>query len=168
MTDKAQRTIHIKWVRSGIGFSRRQKAAIRSLGLRRLHQVVERADIPAIRGLVARVAHLVEIVREAPKPAPWTSIPESTIRPQESKPAARAVSAATPAAEEAPAASGAVVEAEAPSAAETEQPSGPPGKELKATEPTAEKAKSSETAQESQEKKAETAEKASRASGGEN
>ena len=81
MTDKGQRTIAIKWVRSGIGFSRRQKQMIRSLGLRRLNQVTQRPDTPPIRGLVARIPHLVEIVSEPSKPAAWTAVPEYTLRP---------------------------------------------------------------------------------------
>lgn len=78
MAGKAQKAIHIKWVRSGIGFPYRQKDAVRSLGLRRLNQVVERPDTPQIRGLVSTVPHLVEIVASEPKPA-WTSVPEYTL-----------------------------------------------------------------------------------------
>lgn len=57
------RKIRIRWARSGIGFSYRAKEMIRSLGLRRLNQIVERPDTPQVRGLVARVAHLVEVVK---------------------------------------------------------------------------------------------------------
>ena len=89
MSDKAQRTVHIKWVRSGIGFTRRQKRIVRSLGLKRLNQEVERPDTPQIRGLVAKVPHLVKIVEAASKPA-WTRVPEYTIYPPEAAPAKRA------------------------------------------------------------------------------
>jgi large subunit ribosomal protein L30 len=82
--DKAQRKIRIKWVRSGIGFSYRAKETIRSLGLLRLRQVVERPDTPQVRGLVARVPHLVEIVKEVPASI-WGSTPEYTISPPEAK-----------------------------------------------------------------------------------
>lgn len=92
MTDEAQRTIRIKWVRSGIGFTHRQKQMIRSLGLRKLNQVAERPDTPHIRGLLNKIPHLVVIVNEPPEPA-WTSVPEHTIRPPE----ASLVQAATPA-----------------------------------------------------------------------
>jgi len=68
-------------VRSGIGFSYRQKEMVRSLGLRRLNQVVERADSPQIRGLVARIPHLVEVVAEPPKVTAWGLMPEYTLRP---------------------------------------------------------------------------------------
>jgi len=89
VSDKAQRTVRIKWVRSGIGFDYHQKRIVRSLGLKKLNQEVERPDTPQIRGLVAKVPHLVEIVEAVPKPA-WTSVPEYTIYPPEamsSKPA---------------------------------------------------------------------------------
>ena len=72
----------MKWVRSGIGFPRRQKEMVASLGLGRLHQVVACPDTPQVRGLVRRIHHLVEIVDE-PKPAAWLSVPEYTILPQE-------------------------------------------------------------------------------------
>ena len=38
-------------------------ATIRGLGLRRMHQVVEREDTPAIRGMIHKVRHLVEVVK---------------------------------------------------------------------------------------------------------
>lgn len=82
MTEKAQKRIHIKWIRSGIGFTRRQKGMVRSLGLRRLNQVVERPDTPQIRGLVENIPHLVEIVPVPARPA-WLSVPEYTIHPPE-------------------------------------------------------------------------------------
>jgi large subunit ribosomal protein L30 len=85
MSDKAQRKIHIQWVRSGIGFSYRAKDAIRSLGLRRLRQVVERPDTPQVRGLVAKIPHLVEIVKEV-SVSIWGSTPEYTISAPEAKP----------------------------------------------------------------------------------
>ena len=78
MSDKAQRTIRIKWVRSAIGFTYHQKRIVRSLGLKKLNQEVERPDTPQIRGLVAKVPHLVKIVEATPKAA-WTSVPEYTI-----------------------------------------------------------------------------------------
>ena len=78
MSDKARRTIRIKWVRSGIGFTYHQKRIVRSLGLKKLNQEVERPDTPQIRGLVAKVPHLVKIVEAASKAA-WTLVPEYTI-----------------------------------------------------------------------------------------
>jgi large subunit ribosomal protein L30 len=80
VTDNTPKAIHIKWVRSGIGFTRHQKKVVRSLGLLRLNQVVERPDSPQIRGLVESVPHLVRIVSAPAKPA-WMSVPEYTIFP---------------------------------------------------------------------------------------
>jgi large subunit ribosomal protein L30 len=89
VSDKAQRTIRIKWVRSGIGFTYHQKLIVRSLGLKKLNQEVERPDTPQIRGLVAKVPHLVRIVEAVPKPA-WTSVPEYTIYPGKAAPSEQA------------------------------------------------------------------------------
>ena len=91
MTEQSQRKLHIKWERSGIGFTRRQRASIRGLGLRRLHDVVEREDTPQIRGLVAAVPHLVTILDGPVKKSPWAALPEYTILPpvEKEKPAKR-------------------------------------------------------------------------------
>ncbi len=56
MADK----LRITWVKSDIGYSRRQKATIRALGLRHLQDTVEQEDTPVIRGMINKVAHLVE------------------------------------------------------------------------------------------------------------
>jgi len=78
MSNSNPGTIRIRWVRSGIAFNRKQKEIVRSLGLRRLHQVVERPDTPSVRGLIAKVAHLVEIVDGGGQP-PRYSVPEYAI-----------------------------------------------------------------------------------------
>lgn len=54
--------LRIKWVRSTIACPEKHRRVIRGLGLRRLQQVVERPDTPGIRGMVAKVPHLVEVV----------------------------------------------------------------------------------------------------------
>ena len=54
-------SIKIQLVRSPIGYNERQKKTVRALGLRRLNQVVERPDNPAIRGMVASIVHLVKV-----------------------------------------------------------------------------------------------------------
>ena len=61
---KAAGTIRIKAIGSLIGCPDKQRATVRGLGLRRLHQVVERVDTPEIRGMVKKVPHLVAIVGE--------------------------------------------------------------------------------------------------------
>ena len=55
-------TVRIRYVRSAIGFNKKQKATVRGLGLTRLNQVVERPDTPQIRGMVLQIPHLVAIV----------------------------------------------------------------------------------------------------------
>jgi large subunit ribosomal protein L30 len=54
--------IHLKWVRSAICAPQKQKLVIKGLGFTRLNQVIERPDNQAIRGMVAKVPHLVEVV----------------------------------------------------------------------------------------------------------
>jgi large subunit ribosomal protein L30 len=55
----SEQKLRITWIKSSIGYSRRQKGTIRALGLRRLGDVVEQADTPAIRGMLDKVSHLV-------------------------------------------------------------------------------------------------------------
>ena len=52
----------IKWVVSDIACTRDMRQTVRGLGLRELHQVVEREDTPAIRGMVHKIRHLVEVI----------------------------------------------------------------------------------------------------------
>ena len=54
--------IRIQYYRSHIAFPKKQKEIVRSLGLTKLNQVVERLDTPATRGAVAKVPHLLRIV----------------------------------------------------------------------------------------------------------
>ena len=54
-------TLRITLVRSTIGRPADQEKTVRSLGLRKLHQTVERPDNPSIRGMVTKVRHLVEV-----------------------------------------------------------------------------------------------------------
>ena len=55
--------IQLKWVRSAICTPVKHKRVVRGLGFTRLYQVIERPDNAAIRGMVAKVPHLVEIVK---------------------------------------------------------------------------------------------------------
>jgi large subunit ribosomal protein L30 len=61
MPESKGKTLRITLVRSPIGYDRRQKATVRALGLRRLHQTVQQADTPALRGMLASVRHLVHV-----------------------------------------------------------------------------------------------------------
>ena len=55
--------IRVKQVRSAIGRTKTQKRTLEALGLKKLHQVVEHDDSPAILGMVAAIRHLVEVVK---------------------------------------------------------------------------------------------------------
>jgi large subunit ribosomal protein L30 len=55
--------IQLKWIRSSICAPVKQKLVVKGLGFTRLNQVIERPDTPAIRGMVAKVPHLVEILQ---------------------------------------------------------------------------------------------------------
>lgn len=58
---KKKTTLRIKWVKSSIGYSQRQKATIKSLGFKRLGDTVEWKDDSVTRGMVHKVRHLVEV-----------------------------------------------------------------------------------------------------------
>jgi len=60
---KASGTLQLKWVRSAICAPFQQKRVVKGLGFTRLNQVIERPDNPAIRGMVAKIPHLVEILK---------------------------------------------------------------------------------------------------------
>lgn len=53
--------LRIKWVRSAIGHPQDQKDTIRSLGLHKLQHTVEIEDNPAVRGMIRKVRHLVQV-----------------------------------------------------------------------------------------------------------
>jgi large subunit ribosomal protein L30 len=54
--------LKIQYYRSAIGTPDKHKTVIKSLGFKRLNQIVDRVDTPAIRGMVAQVPHLVRIL----------------------------------------------------------------------------------------------------------
>jgi len=53
--------VRITWIRSAIGHPKDQKATIVALGLRKLHHTVEHNDHPALRGMIRKVQHLVQV-----------------------------------------------------------------------------------------------------------
>ncbi len=59
----AKKKIKIQYVRSKICTPVKHKLVIKGLGFTRLNQVIEREDTPSIRGMIAKVPHLVEIVK---------------------------------------------------------------------------------------------------------
>jgi len=58
----AEGKIKIKLIGSPIGRVEKQKLIVRSLGLKKMNQVVERPDSPSFRGMVLKVPHLLKIV----------------------------------------------------------------------------------------------------------
>jgi large subunit ribosomal protein L30 len=55
------KTIKVTLVRSPIGYEQSQKDTVKALGLRRMHQTVEKEDTPVIRGMINKVVHLVQV-----------------------------------------------------------------------------------------------------------
>jgi large subunit ribosomal protein L30 len=58
---KVQKTIKITLKKSFIGYPKRQKDTVHALGLRRIDQTVEHTDNPAVRGMIAKIVHLVAV-----------------------------------------------------------------------------------------------------------
>lgn len=54
--------IRIQYYRSMIGYPKSQKQMVKSLGITKLNQTVERPDNPAMRGVVEKIPHLLRIV----------------------------------------------------------------------------------------------------------
>jgi large subunit ribosomal protein L30 len=57
----AKKKLKITLVRSPIGYPKRQKGTIRALGLKKINHTVEHDDTPVIRGMIAKVNHLVVV-----------------------------------------------------------------------------------------------------------
>ena len=55
-------SVTIQYYRSSIGYAKKQKEIVKSLGITKLNQTVTRPDTPATRGIVAKVPHLLRIV----------------------------------------------------------------------------------------------------------
>jgi large subunit ribosomal protein L30 len=53
--------LRVTWKKSAIGYKRDQKRTIEALGLRRLGHSVEHGDNRAVRGMITKVRHLVEV-----------------------------------------------------------------------------------------------------------
>lgn len=59
--ESGNKTLRVTLVRSPIGYTKDQKATARALGLRRVRQTVEHTDNPAVRGMIQKIIHLVQI-----------------------------------------------------------------------------------------------------------
>ncbi|MGB8984393.1 MAG: 50S ribosomal protein L30 [Anaerolineales bacterium] len=55
------KTVRVTLVRSPIGFTKDQKQSVLALGLHRMHQTVEHKDNPALRGMIRKVIHLLQV-----------------------------------------------------------------------------------------------------------
>jgi large subunit ribosomal protein L30 len=58
---KQDTVLRITLTKSPIGYSERQKRTVRALGLRKMNHTVEQNDSPVIRGMVAKIGHLVTV-----------------------------------------------------------------------------------------------------------
>jgi large subunit ribosomal protein L30 len=63
-TAKNETTLKIRQIRSGIGFDKTQKGTLRALGLEKIGRVREYPDNAAIRGMAAKISHLVVILKD--------------------------------------------------------------------------------------------------------
>jgi large subunit ribosomal protein L30 len=61
MAKKKAKTLTITLVKSPIGYPERQKRTVRALGLRKMMQSVEHSDTPVLRGMIAKVPHLLNV-----------------------------------------------------------------------------------------------------------
>ncbi len=62
MTAKAKKaTLHVRQIKSGIGFNERQRATLKALGLGKIGRSRELPDNPAVRGMLAKIPHLVSV-----------------------------------------------------------------------------------------------------------
>ncbi|HEU4521991.1 MAG TPA: 50S ribosomal protein L30 [Thermoanaerobaculia bacterium] len=59
---KAGGTIRIRQVRSGIGCPVEMRETLKALGLGKMNRVAERKDSKEVRGMIAKIPHLVEVV----------------------------------------------------------------------------------------------------------
>ena len=60
----AEKTVKIQQIKSEIGYNRKQRATLRGLGLRKIRQIRELEDTPAVRGMINKVRHLVVVLED--------------------------------------------------------------------------------------------------------
>lgn len=58
-------TLRVTLTKSRIGLSPKQDATVKALGLRRMNQSVTHEDSPTVRGMVAKVSHVLRVTHEA-------------------------------------------------------------------------------------------------------
>lgn len=64
MAKTKQKTVKVTLRRSTIGEKPKTRATVEGLGLKRIDQTVEQADSPSLRGMLAKVSHLIEVEDE--------------------------------------------------------------------------------------------------------
>jgi large subunit ribosomal protein L30 len=55
--------LRVRQIRSGIGCPRAMRETLKALGLGKMHRVAERTDTKEVRGMIAKIPHLVEVVK---------------------------------------------------------------------------------------------------------
>jgi large subunit ribosomal protein L30 len=55
------KALRVTLIKSPIGYKKDQKATVRALGLRRVNQIVEHNDSPAVRGMLDKISHLIKV-----------------------------------------------------------------------------------------------------------
>ena len=58
---RSDATLRVRQIKSGIGYNRKQKATLAALGLGKLGRVREFPDNPNVRGMLAKIPHLVVV-----------------------------------------------------------------------------------------------------------
>lgn len=61
MTENSPKILSVTLIKSPIGYSKRQKATVRALGLRHMNHTVEHTDTPAVRGMLTKISHLLHV-----------------------------------------------------------------------------------------------------------
>jgi large subunit ribosomal protein L30 len=61
---KETRMLRVRQIRSGIGCPREMRETLKALGLGKISRVAERVDTKEVRGMIAKIPHLVEVVDE--------------------------------------------------------------------------------------------------------
>jgi large subunit ribosomal protein L30 len=57
-----RKTIRIQQVRSGIGCPREMRETLKALGLGKMNRISERVDTKEVRGMIAKIPHLVQVI----------------------------------------------------------------------------------------------------------
>jgi len=53
--------VRVTQIRSAIGYRRDQRATLKGLGIRKMHQTVELANTPEVRGMINKITHLLKV-----------------------------------------------------------------------------------------------------------